>query len=115
MDAVEVDLEALQTALEIQRATQNVSWRDVATQTGMSASTFSRLRTGKGIDIHGYAACCRWLGVSLDTFVTPTDQPNLVPGQTTDLLTLLRRRGVPQVYWAPLVAMIQELAKIRPE
>lgn len=109
----EIDLDALHTALDTERATQGIRWRDVATITGISASTFSRLGDGKGIDLNAYAACCHWLGVSLDVFTTQTTTST--SSLATELMILMRRYDVPRVLWQPLVELITQLHRMTPD
>jgi transcriptional regulator with XRE-family HTH domain len=112
MAITEVDLQALHTALDQQRNAQGMSWRQVAESTGMSASTFSRIRTGSGPDLNGYVASCRWLGVSLDTFVPDYKPDDPERGTLTgQLIPLFSRFTVPRAYWAALLELIAELAR----
>ncbi len=97
----QIDITALLAALDTHRVTQGLSWREVARSTGISASTFSRMASGHYPDLDGYAICCRWLGVSLDTFTAP--QSGVSPDASTELVVLLRQLGVPECYWRTLV------------
>lgn len=101
-----ISIPALYAALDVHRETQGLSWRDVARITGLSASTFTRLRHGRSLDLDGYVVCCRWLGLPLEAFTT--DQVTYPTPETLagELVTLLRRYGVPVVYWSPLGELI---------
>jgi hypothetical protein len=105
-----VDIPALYTALNTHRTTQNLSWRDVARQTSLTSSTFSRMKTLNGIDLDGYTACCHWLGVSLDTFTTPPPQTGKQSTPGTELIEFLHRLGVPRSYWQAITDLITQLA-----
>jgi hypothetical protein len=104
-----INIGALFAALDVQRSTQGLSWRNVGRITGLAASTFTRLGHGYNLDLDGYVVCCRWLGVSLEDFVTGqlAAKPANLAGE---LSTLLRRYGVPMGYWTPLSSLIYQLA-----
>ena len=63
------DTKALFAALDHQRATRGLSWKDVAKATGVSASTITRLRAGGRMEVDGALALVHWLGVTVETFV----------------------------------------------
>lgn len=49
---------------------RGASYRDVAKECGVSFSAVHRVASGtESSDLATYALLCRWLGVSLDTFV----------------------------------------------
>ena len=68
-----ISLPKLAAALEAKRAVTGLSWAAVAGQAGCASQTLSRVtrheRTRSGISLDSYVLLCRWLGVSLDTFV----------------------------------------------
>jgi len=102
-----VDVLALSAALDIRRVALGLSWRQVAGQADLSASTFTRMRAGCGPDLDGYAACCEWLGAPMDAFRTAPAPQALVPGGLRmDILAALTQHRVPQVYWRPLTELI---------
>lgn len=103
-----VDIPAVYAALDTRRASLDMSWRDVARATDMSNSTFTRMRT-KYIDLDGYAACCRWLGVPLDTFVVGP-RPGGTESPEAELWPTLHRCGVPETYWRSLTELVRCLA-----
>lgn len=59
---------ALYAALDLIRSHGELSWRDVAKQTGCSPSTFSRLAEGKRPDADALCTLVAWLRVPLDRF-----------------------------------------------
>jgi hypothetical protein len=109
---MEIDTTALLAALDAHRADRNLYWRDVAHQTGLAASLFSRLKLGHGLDLNAYVICCHWLGKSLDTFTPPP--PHIDHGLGTEVLDLLRRHNVPSKYHTTLTDLIRELATPEP-
>jgi transcriptional regulator with XRE-family HTH domain len=64
-----LDVEALRGALDEKRRSRQLSWRQVAKQSGVSPSTLTRLAQGKRPDVDGFAALVSWLGVSADFFL----------------------------------------------
>ncbi len=63
------DLEALYGALDAKRRAQGLSWRKVAEQAGVSASTLTRMAQGANPDVEGFGKLVGWLGESADQFV----------------------------------------------
>jgi transcriptional regulator with XRE-family HTH domain len=63
------DVPALHAALETERIARRLAWKDVAGQSGVSASTLSRLAQGKRPDVDSLAALTRWLGMPADRFM----------------------------------------------
>ena len=102
-----MDWSALYAALDATRAARYLLWKDVARETGLNASTFSRLRSGHTIETSAYAACCRWMGVSLDTFADPA--PTAGANLATDLILVFSRHKVPEVYWGALTSLVTNL------
>jgi transcriptional regulator with XRE-family HTH domain len=64
-----IDVSALYGALDSRRITENMSWRGLAKQLGLSASVFTRLAQGREPEASSYFAMTEWLGVSNDDFV----------------------------------------------
>ena len=71
MSRHKLDVAALYTALDIIRAHDNLSWRDVAKRTGISPSTFSRMAAGRRPDADALCTLIAWLRVPLDRFTAP--------------------------------------------
>jgi DNA-binding Xre family transcriptional regulator len=104
-----VNFTALWATLDATRASRNLMWRDLANQTGLSASAFSRLKAGRGIDVDSYAACCRWLGMPMETFTDQQPPDSASHNSAAELIAVFQRISVPEVYWTPLVNMITAL------
>jgi transcriptional regulator with XRE-family HTH domain len=71
------------TALNDTRRVRNLQWRQVAEESGVSASTLTRMAQGKGPDVDGLAALTQWSGL---------DPKNFFAGETSrqsDLETVL--------------------------
>ena len=63
------DVAALHAAMESERRTRRLTWKDVAAQSGVSASTLTRLSQGRQPDVNSLAALTAWLGISADQFM----------------------------------------------
>lgn len=72
MPETTVDVEALYAALDSKRKASESSWRDVARELDVSASTFSRMAQGRRPDVDAFATLLRWLGMPAETFMRPT-------------------------------------------
>ena len=65
------DVVALHAALDAQRRSRHLTWKDVADESGVSASTLTRLSQGRQPDVNSLAALTAWLGISADDFMRP--------------------------------------------
>jgi transcriptional regulator with XRE-family HTH domain len=70
----QLDVAALYQALDYIRSFGEMTWRDVARQTGCSPSTFSRLAEGKRPDADALCALIAWLRVPLARFTVNAEQ-----------------------------------------
>jgi len=73
MTEAQLDVDALYAALDARRKRKELSWRDVAKEAGVSASTLTRMAQGKRPDVDGFAALVDWLGVPADDFLKPAN------------------------------------------
>lgn len=62
--------EAFYKALDGQRHAKNLTWKKVAEQAGVSASTLTRIAQGKRPDVDTMASLCKWSGLNADDFVS---------------------------------------------
>ena len=60
---------ALHSALDSQRRSRKLTWKDVADESEVSASTLTRLSQGRQPDVNSLAALTTWLGISADDFM----------------------------------------------
>lgn len=63
------DNEAFFGALDSTRASRDRTWKDVAQESGVSASTLTRMAQGKRPDVDGLAALLAWSGLTSEAFV----------------------------------------------
>ena len=63
------DCDAFYAALDGERQARKCTWKQVATESGVSASTLTRISQGKRPDVDGLAALSAWSGLDVDSFV----------------------------------------------
>ena len=63
------DVAALHAAMDSHRRALRLTWKDVAAESGVSASTLTRLSQGRQPDVNSLAALTSWLGMSADHFM----------------------------------------------
>lgn len=69
MSRSEFRLEPFYQALDRERIARNLNWKQVAEQSGVSASTFSRMAQGKRPDVDSLSSLLTWSGLSADNFI----------------------------------------------
>lgn len=75
------DGEAFFAALDAQRTARGVTWKKVAEESGVAASTLTRMSQGRRPDVDGLSALCAWSGLKADDFFRveggerPTSEP----------------------------------------
>jgi hypothetical protein len=63
------DTSAFYAALDAQREAKRLSWRDVAKEAKVNASTLTRLGQGKLPDGDNFAVLLGWLGLGIEPFL----------------------------------------------
>ena len=63
------DGDAFYAALDGERQARQCTWKRVAEESGVSASTLTRISQGKRPDVDGLAALSAWSGLDVDRFV----------------------------------------------
>ena len=61
--------EAFCAALDAQRLARLMTWKQVAEESGVSASTLTRMTQGKRPDVDGLAALLSWSGLKAEDFL----------------------------------------------
>ena len=72
------DLNGFHAALNAQRAAKGLTWKDVAYQSGVSASTLTRMSQGKRPDVDGLALLLAWSGLDALQFVPTANEPEQI-------------------------------------
>ena len=63
------NVSALHAALDSERRSRRFTWKDVAAESGVSASTLTRLSQGRQPDVNSLAALTGWLALPADHFM----------------------------------------------
>lgn len=63
------DAETFYAALDATRQARKLTWKKVADESGVSASTLSRMAQGRRPGVDGLAALCSWAGLDAGNFV----------------------------------------------
>ncbi len=75
------DGEAFHAALDAQRLGRGMTWKKVAEESGVSASTLTRMAQGRHPDVDSMASLLAWSGLDADSFVRRSgkDEPTVEP------------------------------------
>lgn len=84
------DNEAFVSALNSTRTARGLNWKDVAQESGVSASTLTRMAQGKRPDVDGLAALLAWSGLAATPFVR-SRSPSEPEEPLAKVLTYFRR------------------------
>ncbi len=83
------DASAFYNALDSVRQARNLNWKKVAEQTGISASSLTRIAQGKRPDVDGLATLVAWSGLNSDDYVR-SEQARPEPEPLAKISTYLR-------------------------
>ena len=83
------DAEAFYMALDAERRSRQQTWKRVAEEAQVSASTLTRMARGRRPDVDSMAALIAWSGLSADTFVR-NEQAKPKPGSLSMISTYLK-------------------------
>jgi transcriptional regulator with XRE-family HTH domain len=64
------DAAAFYSALDAERISRGLTWKKIASDAGVSASTLTRMAQGKRPDVDSLAALCGWAGLDADAYMT---------------------------------------------
>ncbi|MEA1653021.1 helix-turn-helix domain-containing protein [Nitrospirillum sp. BR 11164] len=84
------DADAFYAALDGQRQSRRITWKKVAEESGVSASTLTRMAQGKRPDVDSLAALTAWSGLKADDFVR-AEGVGRVPADTLAQITTYLR------------------------
>ncbi len=84
------DTEAFYAAIDAQRQAKKLTWKQVAAQSGVSASTLTRMAQGRRPDVDGLAALIGWSGLDADTFINDQQKERGEPETLAMISTYLR-------------------------
>lgn len=69
MGKIEFNVESFYAAIDSQRQSKKLTWKQVAEQSGISASTLTRMAQGRRPDVDSLAALLAWSGLKAEFFV----------------------------------------------
>lgn len=73
------DSDAFYAALNAARLSRQKTWKEVAEEAGVNASTLSRIGQGAKPDVNGLAALLAWSNLKAEMFIRGTDQREAEP------------------------------------
>jgi len=82
------DSDAFYAALNATRLSRQKTWKDVAEETGVTASTLTRIGQGAKPDVNGLAALLAWSNLKLETFIRRRKSKS--PEPIAEIAALLR-------------------------
>jgi transcriptional regulator with XRE-family HTH domain len=68
------DGEGFFSAIDSVRRARALSWKQVAAESGVSASTLTRMAQGRRPDVDGLAALVAWSGLNADEYVRSSEE-----------------------------------------
>lgn len=81
---------AFYAALDAERQSRTLTWKQVAREASISASTLTRMAQGKRPDVDSLAALINWSGLRADDFISRTEGAPESPDLCTIISALLR-------------------------
>ncbi|MGL3214050.1 helix-turn-helix domain-containing protein [Bradyrhizobium sp. BR 1433] len=84
------DGEAFFAAIDGVRITRDLTWKKVAEQSGVPASSLTRMSQGRRPDVDSFAALCAWSGLKADQFTGGTTKSKEAREPLAELTAHLR-------------------------
>lgn len=84
------DAEAFYAALDSQRQSRRMRWKQVAEESGVSASTLTRMAQGRRPDVDSMAALLIWSGLNADLFIKSDRSTQTESGSLATITAYLR-------------------------
>jgi transcriptional regulator with XRE-family HTH domain len=83
------DTSAFFAALDAHRTAKRKTWKQVASESGVSASTLTRIAQGRRPDVDGLAALAAWSGLNTDDFIPDKERSEAKPEPLAMISTYL--------------------------
>jgi len=90
MNPGEFDGEAFYASLDSERQARRITWKKVALESGVSASTLTRISQGRRPDVDSMAALLAWSGLNADTFIRRNKEAPREAESLAQITVLLR-------------------------
>ncbi|MER9404843.1 helix-turn-helix domain-containing protein [Mesorhizobium caraganae] len=84
------DAEGFYSALDSVRQARRLTWKQIAAQAGVAASTLTRMGQGKRPDIDGLAALASWSNLDVSSFYRPREMSARNVEPLAEITALLR-------------------------
>jgi transcriptional regulator with XRE-family HTH domain len=84
------DADAFYAALDAVRQSRRLNWKQVAGESGVAASTLTRMAQGRRPDVDGLAALGAWSGLDVDDYVRSVDDERPAQEPLAAISTYLR-------------------------
>lgn len=101
------DAAAFHAALDSQRRAQKLNWKEVSADSGVSASTLTRMSQGKRPDVDSLAALLTWSGLKADDFI----QKDAASGQAEPLAQITAYLRADKNLSADSAAALEEIIR----
>jgi transcriptional regulator with XRE-family HTH domain len=83
------DAGAFYESLDSARQARHLNWKQVSAESGVSASTLTRMAQGKRPDVDGLAALAAWSGLNADDYIR-SEEARPAPDPLAQITTYLR-------------------------
>ena len=81
----EFDIAGFFAALDAQRVSKGLNWKEVSEQSGVSASTLTRMSQGRRPGVDGLALLLAWSGLDASDFLPRANRPEPLAQITANL------------------------------
>ena len=81
----EFDITGFHAALDAHRVAKGLNWKEVSEESGVSASTLTRMSQGRRPDIDGLALLLAWSGLDASNFLPEANSPEPLAQITANL------------------------------
>jgi transcriptional regulator with XRE-family HTH domain len=85
------DAQAFYSALDAERNARDKTWKQVAAEAKVSASTLTRMGQGKRPDVDSLATLANWSGLDVDQFILGSRNAERPSSETLNEITSLLR------------------------
>ena len=81
----EFNIAGFYSALDAQRVSKGLNWKEVSAQSGVSASTLTRMSQGRRPGVDGLALLLAWSGLDASDFLPQANKPEPLAQITANL------------------------------
>jgi len=90
MSKGQFDVDAFYEALDNVRKSGKLTWKKVADNAGVSASTLTRMAQGKRPDVDSMAALAAWSNLNVDNYIVGHNQGKMAQNSIEEVSALFR-------------------------